>query len=294
MRGRAYIIQFPHPGPEHRPPPGTIMPWNPGRHARKFMVAEARYRDERSVERHGNVVFWGEWEASSRVLRSWPKEGDLPRFLHHPLLEPPPEGLRQNTDPCVFGETFYYRNCTRRTNQGRTATAMQRLTPGSLILFGSSVGGAFVLDTALVVGKRVAKLVPGEPLDVEVDHAFQVATLESLIDRATEEDKREERTFTLYASATPSRPVAGMFSFVPCLPHDGDGPRFARPAIGLPGIINPKSRQSTSGSTRPRDVEDVVRAWDAVLSQVLDHDLLLATQFHLPVPSGRDEVMRSP
>lgn len=280
ISGAAYIVQFPHPGAEHRPR-GTIMPWNPGRHGRKYMVAEATYRDERATEHLGKVVFWGEWEASSRVLQKWPKEDAFPELLHEPLLDPPPEGLRQNTDPCVFGERFYYSNCKQRTNQGQTATSMQRLTPGSLILFGSTLGGEFVLDTAFVVGRRLATLVPGEPVEVEVDDAFRVATLESLIDRATEDEKREGRTFTLYAGATPSRPVHGMFSFVPCLTHDGEGPRFARPAIRLPDMIDPRSKQSASGSNRARAVEDVVRAWDSVVSQVFREDLLLATQLHL-------------
>lgn len=193
----------------------------------------------------------------------------------------PPEGFRQNTDPWVFGDSFYYSNCKQRTNEGRNVTAMQRLAPGSLILFGSTRHWEFVVDTVFVVGRRLTTFVAGEPLEVEVDPAFRVATLESLTSGETEDEESEEQSFTLYEGATPSRPAQGMFSFVPCLPYDGEGPRFARPAIQLPGIVNPRSTQAASGAGRQRDIDEVVRAWEAVVSQVLDQDLLLATRLDL-------------
>ena len=277
MNDPVYIVQFPHPGGEHQPL-GTLMPWNRGPHARKFLLTEGTFRDEQGSEHKEEIVFWGEWEGPSRVLRRWPKEYALPRFLHEPFLDAPPEGERQNTDPWVFGERFYYSNCKQRTNQGRTPTAMQRLTPGSLILFGSSVGGEFVLDTMFVVGERLGSYVAGEPLDIEVDTAFRIATIESLA--AWAKDK-EDPSFSLYAGSPASRSISGMFSFVPCLPADGDGPRFARPAIRLPGIVNPASRQSAAGATRPRSPSEVTAAWASVVEQVLDHDLLLGTRMEL-------------
>ncbi len=98
-------------------------------------------------------------------------------------------------------------------------------------------------------------------------------------------------TFTLFAGATPGDPVEGMFSFVPCLPYDEDGPRFARPRIELPGIVNPRSRQSTSGSTRSRPIDEVVSAWQAVRSQVIEQDRLVAT--HLGLPDERSRTAAS-
>lgn len=278
MSDPVYIVQFPHPGGEHRPR-GSVMPWNLGPHARKFMLTEGTYGDDDSTEGHGSIVFWGEWEGPSRVLRRWAKEGPLPRVLHEPFFDTPPSGDRQNTDPWVFGETFYYSNCKQRTNRGRTATAMQRLTPGSLILFGSSIAGEFVLDTVFVIGERLGSFVPGQRFDLDVDSTFRVATIESLAPWA--EDK-EDPSFSLYAGARRSRSSRGMFSFVPCLPHDGDGPRFARPTIQLPGIVNASSKQSAAGAKRPQGQSEVRKAWTSVVEQVLDQDLLLATQLDLP------------
>lgn len=256
------------------------MPWNQRQHRRKFILANATYRDEASVERRGPVVFWGEWEPPSRVVASWPPDGDLPRYLHQPTLGPPPEGAHQNTDPYVFGEAFYYSCCKQRTNKGRTPTAMQRLTPGSVVLFGSTLAHEFVLDTVFVVGRPVGRHVPGRPTPFQVDDVFRAAVIEPIGSEATQ-PASEDRYFTLFEGATTSRPVGSMFSFVPCLPADGDGPRFGRPVIELPGIINPASRQAPSGATKPRAINEVAEAWDAVVSQVLDHGLLLATRLAL-------------
>jgi len=278
MTEQAYIVQFPHPGPEHQPK-GQEMPWNTGDHRRKFMVTPGRYRDEHGGQQGGKVVFWGEWEGPSRVVRKWPPNDPLPRFLHEPHFDTPRVvGFRQNTDPWVFGERFRYSNCKQRTNRGMTATAMQRLTTGSLILFGSTIGASFVLDTVLVVGERLGSFTPAHFDDLEVDEAFRVATLKSL---STGPPEEMNMTFTLFAGATPADPAEGMFSFVPCLPYDSDGPRFPRPTIELPGIVNPQSSRSTSGSTRRRPLGEVTSAWQAVVSQVIEQDLLLATYLEL-------------
>ena len=41
---RPYIVQFPHPGGEHRPR-GEDMDWNRGPHHRKFLKATGTYLD---------------------------------------------------------------------------------------------------------------------------------------------------------------------------------------------------------------------------------------------------------
>ncbi|MDQ3533452.1 MAG: hypothetical protein M3456_14000 [Actinomycetota bacterium] len=274
----AYIVQFPHPGGEHRPKT-DVMPWNTEAHKRKFMTTAATYVDESGSSKRGPVVFWGEFEGHSRVVSRWPAGDPLPQMLHEPYLDTPPNGVvRQNTDPWVFGDRFHYSNCKQVTNHGRTVTAMQRLTEGSLILFGSSVDGHFVLDTALVIARKNGSYSPRNYDHLDVDDAFRIATLESLEPAA---DPSVEIPLTLFDGATPDDSVNGMFSFVPALPRDGEPPRFARPHIELPEI-NPKSKQSTRGSTKPRSLEEVRNAWEAVKQQVLDQDLVLATRLELP------------
>jgi hypothetical protein len=62
-----------------------------------------------------------------------------------------PAAHHQNTDPMVFGDAFYYSNCRqhnwRKPPNHPKPSEMQNLDLGSLILFGSMVGGEFVLDT---------------------------------------------------------------------------------------------------------------------------------------------------
>ncbi len=152
----ACVVQFPHPGLEHKPPKGAaVFPWNLGRHGRKFLRAPGRLLADDGALRHTDVVFWGEYEAASRVLCRWSPTGELPTALHEPLLTTPPDSpKRQNTDPWVFGDRFLYSNCKQLTPHGG-ASALQSLPRGSVILFGSQIGGPFCLDTVFVVAESL-------------------------------------------------------------------------------------------------------------------------------------------
>jgi hypothetical protein len=75
-----------------------------------------------------------------------------------------------------------------------------------------------------------------QPLDLPVDDAFDTRSLESL---GTYEPEYFTAPYTLYRGATVSDPVDPMHSFVPCLLRDDDQPRFPRPAVDLPGVVNP-------------------------------------------------------
>jgi hypothetical protein len=272
----ACIVQFPHPGPEHVPP-GEWMGWNTGAHRRKFMVSRGTVMDDKGVhEKERQLVFWGEWEAPSRVVRRWPRQEGLATVLHEPYWEEPRlGGFRQNTDPWVLGDAFLYSNCKQLT-PAKTPSALQRLPVGSLILFGSVRGDTFVLDTVFVVGEVLCSFTPLAG-DLAVADPFRVCTIESL---TTCEAEVAQASFTLYRGATPDDSVDGMFSFVPCLA--GASARFRRPAIELPGAINPKSRQSPSGAKILRPLSEVKSAWSSVVDQVTEADLLLGYALDLP------------
>lgn len=91
-----------------------------------------------------------------------------------------------------------------------------------------------------------------------------------------------ELSLTLYRGATVDEPVEGIYSFVPARCADHDQPRFARPPVHLPGLVNPASRQSTWGSKRPLPMERLRDAWEALCHQVLAADLVLATRLQTP------------
>ncbi len=153
---------------------------------------------------------------------------------------------------------------------------MQRLTRGSVICFGTTIGGAFCLDTVLVVATN-EPWIPAAASDLEVDEAFRTCTADSVA--ANERDKHIE--LTLYRGATINEPVEGMFSFVPALPISAADPRFMRPAIES-RFIKPSNRQSTWGSKRPLAVSEVRTLWQEVHDQVLAADLVLGVQLRTP------------
>jgi hypothetical protein len=222
----------------------------------------------------GALVFWGEWEPPSYIIQRWEPKEHLPRFLHEPVWErPTARGKRQNTDPWVFGDCFRYSNC-RQLTPSRRHSALQELTPGSLVLFGSTVGGKFAIDTVFVV-KDSQRFSPSK--SPKTDEAFRVCTIESLRTSGNAND-----SFTLYRGATYEARINGMYSFVPCRRADADEMRFSRPSISLPGYVNPKSTQSAYGAKSPRSAADIQNQWENVRKQVLDAGCLLGVRFSTP------------
>jgi NTP pyrophosphatase (non-canonical NTP hydrolase) len=286
------IVQFPHPRLEHRPDQGDRYSWNTGPHGRKFMRAHGRWVEgpDRSDRVHdGELVFWGEWESLSRVIREYPTgQIGMPRYVVKPQwTRPAASGFLQNTDPYVFGGPFKYSNCRQNTWQGRPK-AMQRLDLGSLILFGSLIDGDYVLDTAFVVARRQA--LSRELVDQAdgVDEAFRAVVTDVLY-----RDNCVGHENTLFDGATPDNRIEGMFSFFPCLSESYAPAGFARPVIRLPGIINERSRQSER-RTLVDSLEEVRAAWESTVAQVLDQGLALGVFADTPahvdsLAEGADE-----
>ena len=280
------FVQFPHPGCEHAPRTGD-MPWNTGDHCRKFLTAPGRCVEEGGAVSNGDLVFWGEWEPPSQIPRCWQRSGQLPRALHRPYwYRPPQDWPRQNTDPWVFGPDMLYSNCKQvRRSPGSTATestAMQELSPGSVICFGSTVQGEFRLDTMFVVASSEL-WIPSQSGDLDVDEAFKICTGQSL----AAADEHADQQFTLYRGATVDDPVDGMYGFVPARRADDADPRFPRPLIRLPDLINPKSTQAARGVQEPHTAAELQEAWNEVRDQVLEADLLLGISLETP-PSVDD------
>lgn len=289
----AAIVQFPHPGGEHVPS-GEVMGWNTRDHQRKFLVSPGLFvNDIDDIPTADELVFWGEWEARSRIIQRWPRHPELPTVLHAPFWSPPAfDGTRQNTDPWVFGDSFLYSNCKQHTNNKpeRRPSALQTLPAGSMILFGSAKQkpSRFLIDTVFVVRDTLGTFVPFDGTHhLPVDDAFTTCTLDSL---TTYEPHIGTSTYTLVRAATIDVPVHGMFSFVPCRVYSDDRMRFPRPTINLAGIIDP-TRQSPSGATAKdrRPLGDVVAAWHAVVDQVRYAGLRLGV--HFATPPQYDQMM---
>jgi hypothetical protein len=327
------FVQFMHPGGEHKPnSSGEISPWNTNDHKRKFMKNPGEYvtgLDGRDPER-AELTFWGEWEAQAKVLERL--DGSKgPKYLYKPFYEKPTNYTgKQNTDPFIFGDHFYYTCCRqyKRTSNGKlTPTKLTRLQFGSVILFGSCIGNQFALDTVFVVGNtpiihnkdtidEVAEGVPDTYKDVtlaplypehfsEADAIGPVDTSKSCLvsdsNGENEEDDGEEinetdnLNFYLYKGITyENRHFAnGMFSFFPCLPYTGENIGFIRPIINLEDVISPKLAMGFK-TTSYDDPENVKKLWESVVKQVIEQGLALGVQTDMPVKTGDLEIDEEP
>jgi hypothetical protein len=292
------FVQFSHPGPEHRPALDT-MPWNVGDHGRKFLRGSGRFVARDGHEDGSELVFWGEWEPPSRIEHRWPPDGGNPQVLHQPYwFRPAPGQPRQNTDPWVFGSQMLYSNCRQGIKSMRT------LPVGSVICFGSTLHGEFVFDTMFVVASA-QPWTPANTDQLDVDYAFTVCTAESITADGSARGgcggpeptgcEKSDHSLTLYRGATFQEPVHGMYSFVPALPITGDDPpRFPRPVIHLPGLINPEAWQTVRGPTNPRAISEVRDAWHRVRQQILDAGQVLAVQLHTPPREASDQTIPVP
>ena len=155
------FVQFIHPGGEHGRDAVGRKGWNVADHRHKFMRVEGQHVERPGAKPvGGEVVLWGEWEPESEVAAIVKRLPGGPRGLHRPYYVRPgafrwgEQGL-QNTDPFVFGDRFLYTLCRQWRGSSGRPTVLRDLASGSLILFGSLKGGAFVLDTALVTDAGV-------------------------------------------------------------------------------------------------------------------------------------------
>ena len=228
------------------------------------------------------MAFWGEWEAQSKVLDVWPKQGSQPRYLHEPFYEPLPDGLdHQNIDPFVFGDTFLYTNCKQLGNR-----KLRHLSPGSLVLFGSGTGQGFVLDTVFVVGDDEP-----QPYEIGERHVLpDRPETDPLIFRPLSTSVRH---LGMRCVVYRSRPYAGddrPFSFVPCRPLDSQDVRFARPLLEptgpLEGLVNPKLYMGARVSQV--DDDTLEQAWRHVRAVVESHDLALGVRLAVPAAATSD------
>ena len=284
---RLCFVQFIHPGSEHEPDSKGGRSWNTGEHKRKFLKQPGRYLTALDAKpTAANLVFWGEFEPPTRLLTTFAEPGpDGPRFLFAPSLRPfqPNDPPLMNTDPFVFGDRFFYSICKQNNKNG--PTTMQRLTRGSVILFGSNrARSRFVVDTVFVVADYVDWNLSNfrERLKGVVPPEYFHTTLGPIAYEMKVRDLSPSQTFRLYIGATAARPYEGMFSFFPCLPYaEKTAQGFPRPVLRRAGIITDNLTQGQRLNPQP-NVASVQALWTNVARQVLEQGLRLGVQADLP------------
>lgn len=265
------FVQFPHPGREHVPN-GNSMDWNRGDHARKFLKTTGDYLVDGELV-SGEVVLWGEWEAPSTIAQRFTtRRPGMPRVLHEPQSRPDPgPGWRQNTDPFVFGGRMLYTNCRQPRNR-----KLRRLAPGSIIAFGSRLGGAFVLDTLFVVGEA-------QPYQVTsaCDLDWTDAEWQCIAEPLTFDQNLAGVELTRYEGRRYAATRGSGFSYVPCLPWRADREGFRRPAIDLGSRwITPRLAQAAK--VTPATHDELGTLWRDITVQVERQGLDLAVRLDLP------------
>lgn len=279
MRYRRCFVQFIHPGGEHWPDTATTKAWNTGPHRRKFLRARGQYVASPEEVEHGDIAFWGEWEAESDVARRYDGRGPaMPHFLYDPyFVRHRDEQWRQNTDPFVFGDRFHYTGCLQHTRRG--PTQLRYLAPGSVILFGScQERSRFVIDTVFIVADSIDHTAADYREQLGgVDPTYWAVTIEPWYRGQVPADQSHR----VYYGATADGPIHDMFSFFPCRPLADGSEAFARPTIRLPGYITP---HLTQGKKIARDLSlsELGELWHAVADQVEEQGCALGVHAQMP------------
>ena len=308
------VVQLIHPGQEHEKfenlDGNRVTPWNPttresrGRtvgngHRRKFLLQNGTAVERSGADgwsRHSDLplMFWGEWEAESRLVKELNHADGHPRFLVEPFWKKKRSysGLH-NTDPNVFDGPFKYVICL----QNGSLTCLEK---GSLILFGTRRGpksqSRFVIDTVFVVRCWTDYSLETVKADLrskstEMYFNVSVGPMGGPDACAPAPSRKTERR--LYYGATIDQTVEGMFSFFPCKSYrESDQVGFSRPVISLPA-------ERTAPDGRPAPIvkdtffngkrytlynspTEIATVWNSVVDQVLRQGLMLGVQATTP------------
>ena len=270
------IVQFLHHGE------GTlknmqckmIFPWNQAdRHYRKYMCCSGKYM-QNGVEVQDRLMFWGEWEPDSYIIKDFGAKNSFPRYLQKPIwpCQVPNKFSRCGTDPFVFSKPFVYDFCDQDT-----FALLSNLDKGSLILFGFHKKNPFrfIVDTVFVVG---------DYLD------FTSANLSLLQSRISEKDYliieqnmpflNSGKKYRCYFGATPQNPVNGMYSFVPCCLYSEGKNKFLSITNNISNIINIQKTQGVT-QTKCNSINNVKSIWNNIKTLTAQQGLLEGTRFYL-------------
>ena len=186
----------------------------------------------------------------------------------HSRARASPEGFRQNTDPWVFGNSFLYSNCKQLTPRGNPS-ALQGLSRGSLVLFGSSTGGRFVIDTVFVVAEGVCTFTPAS--DNPLPAAFRECTFDSYGHSMT--GTAPQPSLCIGARHLRNRSTRCSASCHACAPvtkaHVSRGRRSASVGWSMRIASNRRAARKV-----PRPLAEVGKAWRSVVDQVVDGALV--------------------
>ena len=308
------VVQFMHSGNEflmskckHTPSPITradgalLVPWSrEENHFRRLVQHDGWYVDKSGDYKKGHLAFWTEWEA---MTIAWPLGTDKDFFKAHfvheiqcPSTVPGtahcgknPSGSYgyQNTDPCVFGETFKYSNCHQSARGD-----LRRMKPGSLVVFGSYKEDkqrgkeVFCLDTVFIGGDVAYDYSTNNVDDVSCSEWYKDLTLRRL---------PSGKNFTFYRGATCRQKVNlanVLFSFTPAKLCDGVCVPRERCVLDDIKSLNRHlctavfNRGNQGFHAEEANRNEIKAVWDDIVQQVMEQDFVLGVHFGWPNPNN--------
>ena len=304
------VVQFMHSGNEflmskckHTPSPrkradgSLLVPWSrEENHFRRLVRHNGWYVDKSGNYKHGDLAFWTEWESETMARPLGTDEDFFKAHFAHEVQCPPtvsgtvhcgrnPNGNYgcQNTDPCVFGDTFKYSNCHQSVHGD-----LRRMKPGSLIVFGSYKKDkrrkkeVFCLDTVFIVGDVAIDYSPNDANGDWCSGQYKNLTLRRL---------PHEGKYTFYRGATCRETVnleKALFSFTPAKLCDGVCVPCERCVLddisGLNKHLRNKvfNKGSQGFHSEEADQNEIKAVWNDIVQQVIKHGFVLGVHFDWP------------
>jgi len=302
------IVQFMHSGNEflmsklkHTPLPkectdgSLLVPWSMEKnHFRRFVRHDGWYVDKFGDYKKGNLAFWTEWEAET-IARPLGTDKDYfkAHFAHEVQCPRKVSGTAscgradagdshcyQNTDPCVFGDSFKYSNCHQSAKGD-----LRRMKQGSLVVFGSYKEDkqrgkeVFCLDTIFVIGDVAYDYSTDNVNIVPCSEWYKDLTLRRL---------NPGEDFTFYRGTTCRQKVnlaSALFSFTPAKLCEGvrvprercvlDDIRSLNSYLRTPVFNRGKQGFHSEEATR----NEIKAVWDDIVQQVTTQDFVLGVRF---------------
>lgn len=248
-------------------------------HSRRLVIHDGEFVNEKGNKEFGKLAFWTEWEAETKATRMPNPSDSFSAKWRHTVVSPLKASKigRQNTDPCVFGKSFKYCCCQQRPNG-----MMEKLAPGSLIVFGSHFKGKFVVDTVFVTSADGDPYESGACKQLKVSGDYRELTLKRL---GNGDKLKFYRGKTFQSESDP-------FSFVPAKLFRADdatcGKRFILDVSAINALLTGNTRQFSPTLTQKFKViqaerQTVFAVWSEILRQVRENGFVPAVHFDWPM-----------
>lgn len=292
MTDRVFIL--PHSAAERSPQGGSVecsWPTAEAEHARKFLETRgtwlARVDGTASC---GELKIWCEYEAPTAAAAIHQETSQHPAWVHRidlsalrTIASAGASRRHLNTDPWVWDSGFIWSVCRHFTSTKKLRPAVARLGAGDIVLFGSSRGGRWLLDTVLVAAEP--------PIRCKQAHVA-IPSLGAAYRECVSEPLGVLRLPLAIVRGVPHGAGAGPFSFVPALPS-GARKSFAR--IDITSIVEQVQlhggRLASAGNARalasgtyPGGNRQI---WSELAQRTIDAGLVLAVSFEHPHDDAR-------